>query len=77
VTMNTGPVDTLIHIGLQVGNSVPFSMVPDPYVLVIQKNKTSMVNFRFDFCVNKIYLKSSFPVLEDPLLPLICTCNES
>jgi hypothetical protein len=67
--MNTGPVDTVIHIGFQVGNSVRFSMLPVPYVpYVMQENITSMVNFRSDFCINKIYLKSSVTVLEDTLL---------
>jgi hypothetical protein len=66
VTMNTGPVDTVIHIGLQVGSSVRFSMLPVPYVPVIQDNKTSMVNFLSVFCIKKIPLKSSVPDLEDP-----------
>jgi hypothetical protein len=43
VTMNTGPVDTVIHVGFQVGNSVRLSMVP--YLLVIQGNKTRVVKF--------------------------------
>ncbi len=66
--MNTGPVDTVIHIGLQVGNSVRFSRVPVPYVPVIQENKTSIVNFRSVFCINKIYPKSSVPDQENSLL---------
>jgi hypothetical protein len=66
--MNTGPVDTLIHIGLQVGNSVRYSRVPVPYVRVVQENKTNMANFRSVFWINKILLKSNDPYLEDPLL---------